>query len=187
MAHQTGIHGESGWGADRGSAAPVLRVRSLHPSLPCTLRGSFLFSFAAVSPWDGHVLRENRLLYIAGSGCTWMHTARVEVSCVPNWGRIACVYWSGYFCSCLEVGCTRMCTSGKVYMHVHMFSVYSPVCAHLDETWLCLSRLLRVHALVAGFGHSRFHLRHQCFLAACTQTVGVCMCAQFRHISICVC
>lgn len=44
-----------------------------------------------------------------------------------------------------------MCTSGKVYMRVHMSSVYSPVCAYLDETWLCLSRLLRVHALVAGW------------------------------------
>lgn len=71
---------------------------------------------------------------VGAHGCTqrgWKYLV------YPTGGGCACVYWSGYFCSFLAVGCTRMCTSGKVYMRVHMFSVYSPVCAHLDETWLC--------------------------------------------------
>lgn len=90
MAHQTGIHGEGGWRADRGpkgSAAPGLHAWSLRPPLPRTLQGSFLFSFAAAS----HILGEYRLVYLAGSGCTWVHTARVEVSCVLIWGQM-CLY-----------------------------------------------------------------------------------------------
>lgn len=70
---------------------------------------------------------------VGAHGCTqrgWKYLV------YPTGGGCASVYWSGYFCSFLEVGCTRMCTSGKVYMRVHMFSVYSPVCAHLDETGL---------------------------------------------------
>lgn len=120
MAHQTGIHGEGGWRADRGpkgSAAPGLRAWSLHPPLPRTLQGSFLFSFAAAS----HILGEYRLLYVAGSGCTWVHTARVEVSCVLIWGRM-CLYvpiWVFLFFS-----------EGGVYPDVHIWKS-AHACAHV--------------------------------------------------------
>lgn len=186
MAHQTGIHGEDGWRADRGP-----KGCALGPFILLFLAPSGEASCSSLQPrvpgmdtsWGGY-----RLVYIAGSGCTWMHTARLEVSCVLIWGRM---------CLCVPVWVFLFFFEGGVYPDVHIWkSVHARplytvlcVCAHLDAAWLCLSRLLHVHALVAGLGQCRWHGPSQTsvFPGSMHTSMGVCMCAQFGHISVCVC
>lgn len=134
------------------------------PRLVCAL-GPFILLFLAPSREASCSLLQPRVTSWGSTDCCTWPGVGAHGCTQQGWkylvyssgGGCAYMYPSGYFCSFLKVGCTRMCTSGKVHTHVHMSSVYSPVCAHLDATWLCQPRLLLVHALVAGFGHRRWH------------------------------
>ena len=138
MAHQTGIHGESGWRTGRG---PRVSAHGCAPWLalgPCFFPGTSLGKLPVLfcsrgSPGVGTSWWDADLLCIVEGGRTCTHTAGVEVSVFP----------SMYFCLCVPIfvflflsggGCTRMCTSEGVCTHVHLSCVYSPVCAHLDLT-----------------------------------------------------
>lgn len=180
-----------------GQGAHRLRRPCSPRSVPSPTSSSAPSGEASCSPLQPRVpgmdASWGRVLTAVHSG-EWVHMGEHSLG-----GRILCTHLGaevpmctrlGIFCSFLEMGCTRMCTSGKVYTHtrLHMSSVHSPVCAHLDATWLCLARLLRVRAPVAGFAHCRWHGPSQTsvFPGSMHTSVSVCMCTQFRHIS-CVC